>query len=171
MTSKNSTIGFLIVLVGCLSFSIQGCGVYSFTGAAVDSRLQTFSVTQFQNQASLVVPTLAQSFSERLRDKMLQQTSLKSVQRDGDAQFSGAITQYSIAPQAVSAGSQTALNRLTLTVVIQYSNKADPTKNYEQTFSQFEDFSGNLAQVEAELIRNISDRIVDLVFNRTFSDW
>lgn len=168
MTCRNN----IIVTVLCvITFFVTGCGVYSFTGAAVDSRLQTFSVVQFQNQASLVVPTLAQSFSERLRDKMLQQTSLKSVQRDGDAQFSGAITQYYIAPQALAAGSQTTLNRLTMTVNIQYTNKADPTKNYEQSFTQFEDFSGNLAQVETELVRNISDRMVDVIFNRTFSDW
>jgi Lipopolysaccharide-assembly len=171
MTFRNKWLSFaLLLLLGGLPM-LQGCGVYSFTGATVDDRLSTFTVVQLTNQASLVVPTLAQSLSERLRQKMLQQTSLKYLQVGGDVQFSGAITRYDVVPQAVTSGSQTALNRLTITLTIQYVNKVDPQKNYEQSFTQFEDFAGNLSEVQSALIQRMSDRLVDIIFNKTFSDW
>ena len=49
---------------------------YSFTGANITPDVKTFTVYYFPNRAKLVNPTLAQNFTEKLREKMQRQTSL-----------------------------------------------------------------------------------------------
>ena len=169
MAWKNSHWVMFVLL--CIALS--GCGVYSFTGASIDPAIRTYTVNQFVNNAPLVIPTLAQVISERMRDKMNNQTSLKGAQRDGDVVFSGTIVGYSVAPAAITANNnQTALNRLTITVQVHFENKVDPKKNFDEAFSQFQDFSNQpLTQVQDELNRQITQRIVDAAFNRAFVNW
>ena len=49
-----------IFLVSQLWYS---CGIYSFTGASTAAK--TFSIKTFSNQASMVVPSLAEKLSEK----------------------------------------------------------------------------------------------------------
>jgi len=146
--------------------------VYSFTGASIDPAIHTYTVFQFTNNAPLVIPTLAQVVSERMRDKMNTQTSLKGKQGDGDVQFNGTIVGYSVAPAAVNGNSQTTLNRLTITVRIKFENRINPKQNFEEVFAQYQDFGNQpLSAVQDELNRQITQRIVDAAFNRAFVNW
>ena len=82
MLNKVIAIFFLILISTGLSPS---CKVgYSFTGANISPAVQTFSVYYFANRARLVNPTLSQTFTEALREKLQRQTSLNELAEDGD---------------------------------------------------------------------------------------
>jgi hypothetical protein len=166
-------IRWMAVLTAIILFS--GCKVnYSFSGASIPPEAKTVSVKYFENVASLAPPTLSQSFSEALRDKISSQTRLTLVSSGGDLQFEGKIIGYSATPQAIQSGTdQAALNRLTITVTVKYTCTFDEKKNYEQPFSRFFDYPStkSLSQAENELIPEINSQLVQDVFNKTFNDW
>jgi len=151
----------------------SGCGIYSFGGGRLDDRLKTVTIETFDNNAAIVVPTLAQDFSEKLKDKFISQSKLQLLPYDGDMQFSGAITTYNVSPVAIQQGDLAASNRLTIGVKVKYACIPIPEKSWEKTFSQFADFSStqNLSDVEAELIVDIVERLTTDIFNKTLGDW
>lgn len=161
----------MVILTGGISSS---CKIsYSFTGANISPAIKTFSVYYFTNRAKLVNPTLSQNFTEALREKLQRQTSLDEVQENGDLEFEGYIDGYEVRPMAIQAEDQAALNRLTITVVLKYTNNLEPEQNVEQTFRAFEDFSANssLADVEDGLVPEIIEKLNEDIFNATVANW
>jgi len=146
---------------------------YSFSGASVPPEAKTVSVQYFQNNASLAPPTLSQTFTEALRDKLSSQTRLGLINKGGDLDFEGSITGYTTAPIAIQSTDQAALNRLTITVNVKYTCSFDEKKNFEQSFSRFFDYSSSqsLATVEDQLIHDINDQLVQDIFNKALNDW
>ncbi len=159
-------------MVSLLYFS--ACtGGYSFTGADIAADIKTFSVDYFENRAPLVQPTLSNVFSEALKDRFLSQTRLDLVNRDGHLHFEGEITNYRVSPQAFTGDETAALNRLTITIRVKFTNSKDSSKDFDQSFSRFADFESavSLNAVENELIREIVDEITEDIFNRAVANW
>lgn len=152
---------------------LNGCGIYSFTGANVNEDIKTISIQQFENTASIVVPNLVQTFSETLRDKFLTQTSLSLVKENGHVNISGRITDYTVTPINIQGNQTAGQNRLTITVFVKFENELNPEENWEQSFSNFTDFAagGNLNALEQELIREINDKITQDIFSKAFANW
>ncbi|MGQ0829734.1 MAG: LptE family protein [Bacteroidota bacterium] len=146
---------------------------YSFSGASIPPEAKTVSVQYFQNVASLAPPTLSQSFTEALRDKLSSQTRLALVTKGGDLDFEGSVTGYSTMPMAIQSTDQAALNRLTISVNVKYTCSFDEKKNFEQSFSRFADYSStqSLTAVEDQLIRDINDQLVQDIINRALNNW
>lgn len=160
---------FLAVLL--VSF---GCKMsVSFTGADVDENIKTVTIEIFENQAPLTNPNFTRIITEALRDKFISQTKLKLISEGGDVNFRGGITNYATSPVAVSGSETASLTRLTITVAVEYSNKLDDTKNFNQSFTRFADFNStqNLNQVEDALMTEISTQLVQDIFNRAFLNW
>ena len=68
--------------------SLSSCKInYTFSGASYSADTQTFSVAFFQNQASIVNPSLSNVFTEALKDRVNAQTKLKLVQQNGEEAF------------------------------------------------------------------------------------
>jgi hypothetical protein len=172
--NRNLTGGILVFLLSVLSASVfYGCTVsYKFTGASTQG-LNTVSIQYFQNRASLVQPGLSQFLTDALIDKCKSQTSLKTVNGIGDANFEGEITDYNTRPLTVAADAQAAMNRFTITVKVKFTNAVDPDLSFEQTFSRYEDYNSNLdlSQVEKDLTDKIVEMIVEDVFNQAFVNW
>lgn len=155
-------------------FAIVSCRIkYSFTGADIPIEAKTFSVKYFQNNASLVQPTLSQKLTEKLRDRMLQQTPLLMVNTGGDLSYEGEITNYSIQPVAIQGNETAQLTQITVTINVRFFNKFYPEKNFESTFTRFQQFSSslNLAAVEDNLLDQITDDLVDDIFNKALVNW
>jgi hypothetical protein len=95
------------------------------------------------------------------------------VNKEGDLNFEGSITNYITAPIAIQSSDKAALNRLTITVNVKYSCSFDEKKNFEQTFSRFADYSSSesIKAVEEELIKEINNQLVQDIFNRALNDW
>lgn len=154
----------------------HGCGVkYGFTGGSIPEGMKTYTVEFFENTAPIVNPTLSQTFTESLKERIRSQSSLSQVTNDGDAIFEGRITGYSIAPAAVEAGTdRAALNRLSITVNVKYTNNIKPEDNFEQPFTRFKDFSsagGSIPAQEEALIRDINQMLTEDIYNRAFANW
>ena len=144
----------------------------SLSGATIPPEAKTISVGYFTNNTSLGAPSLAQRFTERLRDMVSQQTSLALVKQNGDLQFEGYLSDYNVAPVAIQAD-QASKNRLTISVNVVYFNKFEPTKNFEQTFTRYADFDSNksISTEEAALVQEIYRQLTEDVFNRAFNNW
>lgn len=151
---------------------MQACS-YSFQGSALSSDIKSVSIATFPNEASLVVPTLSQTFSESLRDRFIRETNLNLVSRNGDIEFEGAITNYNVSAAAVQENDQASLSRLTIAIKVKYTNNLDESVNFEKTFSSSENFDANqnLSSVEDQLIEIILDRIIQDIFNASVNNW
>ena len=99
-------IAVAILLAGC-RMSV------SLTGGTVDARAKTVAITTFPNNATLINPTLSQSFTTALKDKIQGQTPLTIVDRDGDYAMEGEITGYTVAPVAIQGNDTPATVRRT----------------------------------------------------------
>jgi hypothetical protein len=159
------------------SLSLSACKVnYSFTGASIDPAIKTVSIQYFQNNSSLAPNNINQVFTEALKDIISTQTSLGLVPKFGDVRFQGTVTSYSVSPIAVQStgGSNTAaFNRLSISVEIKFENTKDDKLSYTQTFTYFSDFpsSANLINEQNRLMKEISSRIVQDIFNKSFVNW
>lgn len=169
MIFRNITGIFLLTAVMLMA----GCGVYSFTGASIPPEAKTISVSYFVNNAQYVEPTLSQSLTDALRDRFQSQTNLTFIAEDGDLQLEGSITDYSTKPMAIQGNETAALNRLSVTIKVKFTNSIDATKDYETSFTRFEDYSSNqdLSAVKDQLIPLINEALVDDIFNKAVVNW
>ena len=163
----------IAVLVMALAFVCHGCGIYSFSGASIPAEAKTVSVDYFPNQAQLVNPTLSNNFTEALRNAMTNQTPLDMVETGGDLSFEGEITDYNTMPVAITSGQTAAMNRLTITVNVRFSNRFDESKDFESRFSRYEDYPSDqdLNSVQETLSATIIEALVEDIFNKALVNW
>lgn len=167
--NKSISYIFLILLITFTS----ACKIYTFSGASISPDTKTVFVGFIENNAPLVVPTLSQSLTESLKDRIVTQTGLALVRTTADIEFEGTIIDYNIKPIAIQGNEFASQNRLTISVKIIFNNNKDESKNFEQVFTRYADYPGstNLSQVEQELIRTINTQIIDDIFNKAFVNW
>lgn len=160
----------LVVLTCCL---LSSCGIYSFSGASIPAEAKTVSVQYFPNNAQLVNPLLSNTITNSLNDMFVNQTTLQSVAQNGDLALEGEITGYSTAPIAITGNQTAAMNRLTITVNVRFTNRYDESKNFEQNFSQYQDYpSGqDLNAVQDVLVEEIVNNLCEDIFNRAVVNW
>lgn len=169
----------LLVALFCLwaiTFN-TGCHVYSFhdVGTIPDS-IKTVRINFIENRAPYVNPQLSPSLTDRLKQKIVNQTRLTQTNNDNaHYDIHGYISDYSVSTTGVTNTNgqpTTSINRLTVTVHITLNNQLS---NQVQEFdvSRSFDFAAQqtLQQAEAtlldEMVRNLSDEI----FNHIFSNW
>lgn len=154
--------------------SFQACKVnYSFSGVVIDPQIRTYSVQYFPNRAPIVQAQLSQKFTDALKDKIQGQTRLILINGTGDVDFSGEIRNYETRPTAITGAETAALNRLSITVRVKYTNHSDPDLSFDTSFTRFEDYEStrDLSQVEDELIGLIVEQMIEDIFNRAFVNW
>lgn len=167
---------FLLFLIP-LVFVTQACTYrLSLDGSSIPLSLKTINISFFENTAPFVVNNLSQLFTEALKDRIRSQTSLSLVRGEADATMEGQITNYVIAPAAVQATSDNrapiaGLTRLTITVKAKYTNIADKKYNFEESFTRFKDFSGDISTQEQALIQDINKQLTEDIFNKAFANW
>ncbi len=167
MISKKNLPCLLFIV--CSFFS--ACGIYSFTG--VNSGVKTASVQLINNQAAIVNPSLSGVLTEKLKNKIITNSPVTVVEQNGEIEFSGTITSYQTNPVAASANETAALNRLNIIISIQCINKEDEKQSWVQSFSRYTDFnsSQDLSSVESQLVEEITDQLVDDIFNKALVNW
>lgn len=154
-------------------FFTQSCGVYSFTGGSTGDA-KTIQIDFFPNNARLVEPSLSQRFTLALQDLFLRQTNLKLTNSGGDLHFEGEITQYRITPIAATADQKAAQSRLTIAVRVRFYNRLIEDDNFEQTFSFYSDYDGNLQLTGGVLdaaYNEIFERLTQDIFNASVAKW
>lgn len=162
------TILFIIPLL-LLS---QSCGIYSFTGASIPEAMKTVSVQFFENSAPLVVPGLSQQFTEALKERIRNQSSLSIARDNADGNFEGRITDYSIRPVAVTGNEIAEATRISITVSVKFTNALDNEYSFEQPFTRFKELPGSNVQAQEQAaIREINQLLTEDIFNRAFANW
>ena len=152
---------------------LTSCGIYSFTGASIPAEAKTVSIQHFPNNANLVYPLLSDMITNTLRDYFMNQTTLDGVNDNGDLAIEGEIVDYKTAPTAITGDQVAALNRLTVTVNVRFYNRYDDSKDFEQRFSQFEDYPSNqdLNAIQDGLLTTICDKLCEDIFNKAVVNW
>lgn len=164
---------FIITITLTISFLLNSCGIYNFTGAKpVDAK--TFQVNYFQNNAPLIEPGIELKFTRTLQDIIQNQTNLNLVSQGGELIYEGEIVDYRITPMTATADQRAAQNRLTITVMVRFTNRNKEEDNFEKRFSFFYDFDANQQLVGSQLttaLDVIFERITQDVFNESLAKW
>lgn len=161
-----------ICFASCL---LIGCTVkYTLSGASIPPNAKTVSIAYFQNNATLVAPSLSSALTDALQTKFMRQTKLELFPEDGDLSFEGEITGYTVNPASITSNDMAAMNRLTITVKVTFKNKIDPSFDFSnRSFSAYQDYSvsQDLATAEGVLIPELVTVLVDDIFNAAVSNW
>lgn len=155
-------------------FALSGCKI-ALNGASIPAEMKTVNVQVFENNAPLVVPYLSSQFTEELKTRIRNQTSLNITANDPQGVFSGNITGYSITPEAITDNNNpvAGANRLTISISVKYTNNLNPKQSFEESFSRFKVFklTGSLQAMEQGLIKDVTAQLTEDIFNRAFAQW
>lgn len=163
---KNTII---IILLNILAIS---CGVYSFSGASIPNDAKSFYIENIKTK--ITSPTyLQQTIKDNLESYILEQTNLNLKNASADLIFIGEIIKYELKPMAITANETASKNRLTITVKFTYKNIFNEKDNFENTFKRYKDFesSNNFIDIEESLIDEITNELVEDIFNKAFVNW
>lgn len=164
----------LSVFTLTLLLVMQGCTIQmTFDGASIPENVNTASVQLFENRAAYVNPVLSQTFTEGLKDRIINGSRLSLADGTGDVDFSGEITGYDTEPLAIQADAVSTETRLTVRINVRYENFKDPEKSWESSFSAYRDFPSeqNITVIEGELVDEIVEELTENIFNKAFADW
>ena len=169
MSHKLLALALAVIAAVCTSCTIS----MTLSGASIPENLNTFSVEYINNRAPLINPNLSQTLTDGLKDRIQNESRLILTEGQSDIEFSGNITGYSTQPMALKADAVSAQTRLTVNVKIRCRNFKDPKKDWEQSFSAYQDYDSenNLADVEDELVELIVEELTENIFNKAFADW
>jgi len=166
-------VAFCALVIPALFCS--SCSV-TLNGSSIPLEMKTINVEYFENNAPLVVNNLSQNFTEALKARIRGTTRLSIVQGEADARMSRSITGYSIEPISVQATQNNVApraggERLTITVNVIYSYPKDKKAGFTKSFSEHQDFSGDISAQEQNLINTITKQLTDDIFNAAFANW
>jgi hypothetical protein len=164
----------LFALTLTLLMGVSGCRIYRFNDVNIDGDIKTVKVNYIENKARYKNPQLSPQLSDRLRQKINNQTRLTQIQGDdANLEISGVITQYDPTLTSGISNQQAATNRLNISVSITIKNRLDDKKSRQETVTRNFDYAATLSldQAEAQLNSTIIQNLTDEIFNRIFSNW
>ncbi len=169
-----AVVVMLTALTACsLNFGLFEAG-YRFNGSNIDyTKTKTIQIAEFPNRAPFVWAPMAGIFNDELKDKFARQTKLQQVRRNGDLVIEGEITQYQQRNKAVSAEGSSSMVELTMTVNVRFTNKAKHEEDFESQFSASRSYDSrqSLNSVQEELVNQMTEDLVDQIFNATVATW
>jgi len=139
---------------------------------SIPADIKTVRVFYIENKARYINPQLSPKLSDKLRQKIINQTRLSQTNNDADFEISGYVSDYSVSTSGISQ-KQVASNNLNVTVHVIFKNKKDEKKNFEADITRNFPFSASksLTQAETELNEQMITSLTDEIFNRIFSNW
>ncbi len=159
------------ILIAIFNFN-SGCSIYGFADVSIPDTVKTIRINLNDNRAPYVNPQLSPNLTERLRQKIVNQTRLSQTNSD-NAHYDvvGYVSDYSVSTTGVTNKTEVT-NRLTVSVHISFKRSAnvppeefDVTRNFE--FSASQTLQSAQSQLLDEMVRSLTDDI----FNRLFSNW
>jgi len=146
----------------------------------ITEKIQLISENNFEGQISNSksgdfkdLINIFNNLTEKLKEKLLKQTSLKEETESGNLMFEGQITDYEVRPMAIQKEDMAAQNRLTVTVRLKYTNNKDHEADFDKSFSAYEDFSSSMSlnDVESSIVPQIVEKLIEDIFNATIANW
>ena len=173
MPSYQSIINYIGLMILTTGFTIIMTGCYSFKDVSIPPEVKTVKVNYIDNRARIVNPQLSQRLTDKVRQKIINQTRLTQTNSDeAHYDISGQITDYYVTTSGIS-GQRAATNRLNVTIHLIFKNRLDTKKNFEADLNRNFDFDAALPlqQAENQLTDLIVQNFTDEIFNRIFSNW
>lgn len=178
---KRNTLTTSIIFISilfCLAIGNAGCHIYSFhdVGAIPDS-IKTVRVNFIENRAPYVNPSLSPALTDRVKQKIVNQTRLTSTTSDNaHYDIRAYVSDYSVSTSgitSVNGKSQSSINRLTVTVHVSLTNTLSGNPPTEFDISRNFDFpsSQSLESAQSGLLDQMVQNLSDDIFNRIFSNW
>jgi hypothetical protein len=139
---------------------------------SIEPEAKTVKVNYIENKARYVNPLLSPRLTDKLRQKIVNQTRLSQTNGQADYEIFGTITDYSVSTSGIS-NQQVASNNLNVTVSLVFKNNINEKKNLETSITRNFPFSSTLSlqQAEAQLAEQIINNLTDEIFNKIFSSW
>ena len=74
---------------------------------------------------------------------------------------------------AIQSNETAGQNRLTISVQVEFKNIYNNVSNFKHTFSRYRDYEStqNLSDIETVLINEISNELVEDIFNKSVVNW
>lgn len=162
----------LLLFLAWAMLSVQGTCRFSMRDVSIPPEVKTVKVNFIENRARYINPLLSPRLTEKLRQKIVNQTRLSQTNGEAHYEISGTITDYSVSTSGIS-DKQSSMNNLNVTVNIVFKNRLDEKKNFENSITRNFPFSASrsLQQAEAELNDAIINNLTDEIFNKIFSNW
>ena len=171
-TGMHLFVKFILPIIICATL-LSGCGIYSFRDAVIPENVKTIKIGFVENKARYVNPQLAPQLTDKLMQKIMNQTKLTRTNND-DAHYQifATITNYDPSQTVGVSALQASTNRLTVTVHV-VLKKTLENKEQEFDVTRNFDFSATLTlnQAEGQLMEDILRNITDDIFNQIFSNW
>ncbi len=154
------------------AISIQGTCRLSTKDVSIPPEVKTVKVNYIENRARYINPQLSPRLTDKLRQKIVNQTRLSQISGDADYEISGQITDYSVSTSGIS-NQQVTSNNLNVSVKIDFRNRLDEKKNLTTSITRNFPFSSSLSlsQAETQLNEQIVSNLTDEIFNKIFSTW
>lgn len=161
----NFTCLLLVILV-------QGCGIYTFSGASLPSEATVFSL-QLQSGTSQASLELLDDLEQRLSDTLERRTVLKQTDAQGDLRFVVVIKGIDWRPQAYKSSDDddesAQHEQLTISVEVSYINPYDEKVSFDKkTFS--ERIVGDRSEASA-LIDKVLDQLSQAIYSAALVNW
>jgi hypothetical protein len=161
-----------VFIMGLYALANAGCGVYTMRDISIPPEVKTIKINFIENRASYVNPQLSPRLTNRLQEKVVNQTRLnRTNEDDADWVVSGYINEYRVTTSGIS-NQQASLNRLSVGAKItlkdnltQKTTNYDVIRNFEFAATQ------SLQQAEQALAEDILKGLSEEIFNRLFSNW
>ena len=160
-----------LIAIALLATTAIGCGVYSPYGAQT-SGASTFSVQDFEPAHPLVSTSTVQALSEALRDRVQRQSTLRLVE-EGELNFSARVVGWEVRPINVQGDETAGANRITVSIVLNYTNGLDESLSTERTFSRYVDLPSDqdVFTQEEVIVEELGDLLSQDMFNATLGNW
>lgn len=173
MKGKLHTAASRLAVLVLATILAASCGIYSFSGTSIQPDVHTITINYFDYTALKVNPSLSNDLTEALKTQFRKMTRLEQVDMDGDLEIEGAVTGYDVSASAVTANEVAALNKLTVTVKVTFTNRKYPEDDLEQNFSAYSEYNSmeSLESVEQTLCAEIVDKLIEDIFNATVAQW
>lgn len=168
----SNKITYLLAIILFSLASLQGTCRFSMKDVSIPADIKTVKVSYIENKARYINPQLSPKLSDKLRQKIVNQTRLSQINGEADYEISGYISDYSVSTSGIS-DRQVASNNLNVTVHLVFKNRKDDKKNFEADLTRNFPFSAtkSLSQAESELTEQVITSLTDEIFNRIFSNW
>ncbi|MDR3668087.1 MAG: hypothetical protein P4L35_14695 [Ignavibacteriaceae bacterium] len=188
----NSVIVTVIQRIPCFNFGIKAliillnglfiiavlvnftsCCSYSFTGASVPPHLKTISIPVADDRSGAGVAGLRELFTSMLTQKFIDDNTLRVSDRvNANASLDCVISSYSDAPAVVTGGNNVTTRRITIGIQVIYKDLVKRKNIFEQTFSNYGDYSGNGGLNEKNAAINVAmDKITEDILLAAVSGW
>lgn len=179
LSTRNRIEGICRVVAGQLLiwtvFVLSGCSIsYKFNGANINYQTtHSISIADFPNNAPMVNPTLSSVLSEGIRDLYQRQTRLQILPKGGDLEVEGEIVGYDISQGGISASSYATESKLTIRVMVHFTNNIYPEESFDKTYTAYQTFDANrlLTDVQDELCTIMVKEIAENIYNDTVAKW